>query len=297
MSDGDGGLAITKVGTGTLTLAAETLRYTGATTVNGGALRLLPDDYVRSPLIRLTILAHRPLPDGATAGQGTEYYNTGFQFREFQLTYKGTGLQWPSLDNMVVEGTSPNTDQAAKHVVDNNLNTKWYVNNSVSLPVSLTLACDEPMTFDGYRIYTAEDAMGRDPISWTLEGGSLPAGLNLYGNGVISGAPITDGTFEFTVKATNGMGNDTKTLVITVGSVGIVETHGSASPIQVYPNPTRGELKIENVEVYNITGQKIIFNFQLSTFNSFDISHLPSGIYFLRIQTENGTVTRKIIKN
>jgi len=27
------------------------------------------------------------------------------------------------------------------------------------------------------------------------------------------------------------------------------------------------------------------------------IAHLPNGIYFIRIQTENGTVTQKIIKN
>jgi hypothetical protein len=29
----------------------------------------------------------------------------------------------------------------------------------------------------------------------------------------------------------------------------------------------------------------------------FDISHLPSGIYFLRITTENGVVMRKVVKN
>jgi len=57
-----------------------------------------------------------------------------------------------------------------------------------------------------------------------------------------------------------------------------------------------GELKIENVEIYNVVGQKVIFNFQLSTFNSIDVSHLPTGIYFLRIQTEKGTVTKKMMK-
>jgi len=36
-------------------------------------------------------------------------------------------------------------------------------------------------------------------------------------------------------------------------------------------------------------------NFKPET--AIDISHLPTGIYLLRIQTENGMVTRRIIKN
>ncbi|MCL2040415.1 MAG: T9SS type A sorting domain-containing protein [Bacteroidales bacterium] len=28
-----------------------------------------------------------------------------------------------------------------------------------------------------------------------------------------------------------------------------------------------------------------------------DIFHLPTGIYFLRIQTDNGVVTRKVVKS
>jgi len=40
-------------------------------------------------------------------------------------------------------------------------------------------------------------------------------------------------------------------------------------------------------------------NFKPETLNFetvVNISHLPSGIYFVRITTENGVVTRKIIK-
>jgi hypothetical protein len=81
----------------------------------------------------------------------------------------------------------------------------------------------------------------------------------------------------------------------------------------VYPNPTdgqliidNGELKIENVEVFNITGQSVYSStcplspagggrgWFSSTLN---ISNLPTGIYFIRIQTENGVITKKVIKN
>jgi len=83
--------------------------------------------------------------------------------------------------------------------------------------------------------------------------------------------------------------------------VGITEFD---SKFHIYPNPTdgefkieNGELKIENVEIFDVMGKKIIFNFQLSTFNSINLSHLPNGIYFMRIQTENGVITRKVVKN
>jgi len=73
--------------------------------------------------------------------------------------------------------------------------------------------------------------------------------------------------------------------------------------ISIYPNPTKGELGIknyelgiDNVEVFDIYGikQLAIFNFQFST--QIDISHLPTGIYFVRITTEKGVVTKKIVK-
>ena len=87
-------------------------------------------------------------------------------------------------------------------------------------------------------------------------------------------------------------------------NVGIKDTV-NYSFLQIYPNPTTGELSVvsyqlsvDNVEVFDIYGrkQKIIINYQLSIINSLNISHLPTGIYFLRIQTEIGVVTRKVVK-
>ena len=60
-------------------------------------------------------------------------------------------------------------------------------------------------------------AIGTAPITWTIESGALPAGLNLAADtGVISGTPTTTGTAEFTVKAANAAGNDTAELSIEI---------------------------------------------------------------------------------
>jgi hypothetical protein len=58
-------------------------------------------------------------------------------------------------------------------------------------------------------------ATGDTPITWSIETGTLPAGLSLSGN-TISGTPTTAGTSNFTVKATNAKGNNTKALSIVI---------------------------------------------------------------------------------
>src|SRR5438034_484645 len=44
---------------------------------------------------------------------------------------------------------------------------------------------------------------GATPYSWSLVSGSLPEGLNLLPNGLISGTPIATGTSDFTVRLTD----------------------------------------------------------------------------------------------
>ena len=51
-------------------------------------------------------------------------------------------------------------------------------------------------------------ASGDTPITWTLDSGSLPDGLNLSPGGVISGTPSKTGSFPFKVKAANGISPD-----------------------------------------------------------------------------------------
>jgi uncharacterized membrane protein (UPF0136 family) len=145
-------------------------------------------------------------------------------------------------------------------------------------------------------------ASGHTPITWLLEGGNLPNGLNLSPTGIISGTPTAEGRFNFRVKATNACGNDSKPLYIVIGADGIVET-GYAPSLRVYPNPTTGELRIKNeelredavIEIYNVMGQTLIAPFnspeggKLPSFGEaggceivIDISHLAAGMYFLK---------------
>ena len=72
--------------------------------------------------------------------------------------------------------------------------------------------------------------------------------------------------------------------------------------IELYPNPSftglmqiRSEKQLENVQIYNSLGNKILVT-KLKTQDVLDLSDFTKGIYFLLGKSENGTVfSKKII--
>ena len=87
---------------------------------------------------------------------------------------------------------------------------------------------------------------------------------------------------------------------VTVDGVGVEELSMENGELKIYPNPTtgelrieNGELKIENVEIYDIYGKKISSHHLIPTSSHhFDVSQLPAGIYFLKM----GNKTAKFVK-
>jgi subtilisin family serine protease len=57
---------------------------------------------------------------------------------------------------------------------------------------------------------------GSGSVVWSLAGGTLPAGLTLGTNGVLSGTPTTAGASSFTVAVTDGLTSATRVLTVTV---------------------------------------------------------------------------------
>jgi len=73
----------------------------------------------------------------------------------------------------------------------------------------------------------------------------------------------------------------------------------SNTVVTIYPNPTKDKIFINSqaiitkVEVYNVLGSKV----DETNTNTIDLSKKTNGIYFLRIQSEYGVVSKKVIKN
>ena len=66
----------------------------------------------------------------------------------------------------------------------------------------------------------------------------------------------------------------------------------------IYPNPAKDELRVEgkdilHVEMFNIVGQKVLS--VNKGFESIQVSNLPDGLYFVRLQSKQGEKTMKLV--
>ena len=76
--------------------------------------------------------------------------------------------------------------------------------------------------------------------------------------------------------------------------------------LNIYPNPTSGILHIQSdylmgtvdTKIYNLQGQVVLFDHSVPSNGtiSLDLSSIKTGIYFIKISSEEGTVVKKIVK-
>ena len=117
--------------------------------------------------------------------------------------------------------------------------------------------------------------------------------VNWTKNGIVVS---TNSSYSFTVT------EDVKLVANFEGGVGMVDKELSA--VKIYPNPTTGELKItneefeiRNIEIFDITGRKLLSHIStMSPETTVNISHLPAGVYFVKISTKVGEIVKKVLK-
>ena len=145
--------------------------------------------------------------------------------------------------------------------------------------------------------YTATlAASGTGTITWS-NSGNLPAGLTLDENtGVISGTPTADGTFNFTVKATNTGGSDSKSLSITIDAQTNVPVTGvslNTSTLNLIEGGT-GTL-IATVLPDNATNKKVTWSSNAPGVATVDssgkVTAVAPGTATITVTTEDGNKT------
>jgi hypothetical protein len=131
---------------------------------------------------------------------------------------------------------------------------------------------------------------------WFMNGNLLPADtLNFF---------LVPGDGNYTVVTTDGLGcsSDTSDPFIITG----IKNRNINHSIFIHPNPTSSLLTIDSkqytiktVYIYNVLGD-LVLNPDLSDEGIYkievNVSSLPTGIYFLKIETEKGTSVQKFIK-
>ena len=118
--------------------------------------------------------------------------------------------------------------------------TSSVVNLTVIVPLHITTA-SLPSATNGVAYSQQLSAVyGQLPYSWSLISGSLPSGLSLAANGLISGTPKTNGLFNFTVKVTDATnGTATQALVLIVfPSISFIQPANNSVAVMVGNNVT-----------------------------------------------------------
>ena len=223
----------------------------------------------------------------------------------WEIVSGGTG----SFDNQYSNTATFTADADGTYILS------WFIDNgncSSIDEVEITLAEDTEnptmncienttVTANQYHVYVV-NGTEFDPTNVTDNCG-VASTLNDYNStSTLANEQLPEGMNLITWTTIDNNGNSVEcSFTITVNAyVGIADL--SAKGISLYPNPTTGIFRLANVhalgnvKITDVTG-KSIDNYQLSITNStVDISNQPSGIYFIKIQTNKGVYTEKIIK-
>ncbi len=205
--------------------------------------------------------------------------NTGYTFKAF-ITYNGTTVYGSEMTfttlNQQQETCAAPTNVTASNITNNSADISWTQQGDVT-------------NWDvNYRVAGAD--------AWN----SVTTTTNPY---TLSG--LSDNTsYEVQVIAhcTNGVTSD-PSATITLTTTGIND-YTLDNTVTVYPNPTTGmiqiqnsESRIENVEVYDAYGKMLNVVSVNDNVTAIDLTSYASGTYFVRVMTEKGVVTKRVVKN
>ncbi len=114
----------------------------------------------------------------------------------------------------------------------------------------------------------------------------------------------THGNYVVTLQTSSTCGIQTDTSTVHIYTLGVDEYNQGKITVEVYPNPTDGQVyletkdqvNIDQIDVINAIGQRV---YRLSVEKgkkqvSLSLSHLPSGMYQLHISTDKGSLVKKL---
>ena len=112
---------------------------------------------------------------------------------------------------------------------------------------------------------------------------------------------LTEYDFQVASNCADDVTSDPSAIVnATTLNVGIEDY--DAAVVTVFPNPTTGmvqisssKFQVSSVDVYDVYG-KLLKAEVLMDNNTVDMRGCAAGVYFLRVSTENGVVTKRIVK-
>ena len=147
-------------------------------------------------------------------------------------------------------------------------------------------------------------------VSATVNGATITANqnaanyqwINCNGNVPISGETnqsfVTTSNGNYAVIVTQNNCSDTSDCY-DITTVGLIE-NSALSDVTINPNPSNGHYtlkgsNITSIDVYNTIGEKVFQSAINSTASEIDLSNMPNGVYFMKIQVLQTFFTKKVV--
>ncbi|MBL4657343.1 MAG: T9SS type A sorting domain-containing protein, partial [Flavobacteriales bacterium] len=143
--------------------------------------------------------------------------------------------------------------------------------------------------------------------TWSVIGGTQISGGQ---TNAISVLWVTTGTAQISVVEEDSMGCRGDTVYTLVNVITSISENGEfPDVIRVYPNPNSGQFAIEmnvlrkssiSIDLFNFTGQ-LVHSDQTGDIkgqyvHQIDMYGLAKGVYFVRVVTDRGTATKKVVR-
>jgi hypothetical protein len=257
-------------------------------TVHQAPLAIAGSDLVNDCALSDTLAASQPevdetgiwtiLSGGTGSFEDNAEYNTLFtadNIGTYLLVWTVEDLLCTSADTVTVsfneDTTDPTITCAAGQTIDLNAGETFYLVQGTEF--------DPSGTDDNCGVASVENDFNQTA---TLAGAQLPVGTN---------------AIVWTVTDDSGNSQTCSIDVVVNPYVGIAGA--SDNGISVFPNPTNGIINISNH--HQVIENIILTDLNGRTINSFngnniDITNVPEGIYFLKIQTAGAVIVEKIVK-
>ena len=250
-----------------------------------------------------------------TVTAGTETITAqGFEWKEASAsTYTTVSVTGTTMSHNLT-GLTPNTSYTYHSFATTASGTFYGNERTFTTNQEQQETCPAPTNVNQAILLKTPNAI----ISWTQEEGDANEWKFFYKkvsesmwDSVITTTPGVQLTVEDSVlyegyvvtHCTNGLwSNPSDTITFQADHSGIDEYE--LNNVVVYPNPTTGlilikneELRMKSVEVYDVFGKLLnVMSVNDHTAN-LDLSGYAKGTYFVRVITERGIVTKRVVKN
>jgi plastocyanin len=179
----------------------------------------------------------------------------------------------------------------------------WTITNGVNTfsPATLNINDGDNVIFTLESIHDAVEVS----LSTYSSNGSTPLAGGFavaFGGGTVTADQLNVGTHYYV--CANHVLSGMKGIIVVQGVAGITENLQKTNFI-VNPNPSNGRFQLMvnglqlmnncNVEIYNLTGEKIYQSEVTSAQTNIDISDLQKGIYFIKTVAGESILTKKIM--